>query len=100
MPEVQVPLPDPLAPGQAVARHEVVILGAGMSGLCMAIQLKRAGIDDFVIIEKQPGLGGTWWDNRYPGAPHIYSSRILTLGANKALQKVENALQNAQLQRT
>ncbi len=39
-----------------------------MSGLCMAIQLKRAGIDDFVIIEKQPGLGGTWWDNRYPGA--------------------------------
>jgi cation diffusion facilitator CzcD-associated flavoprotein CzcO len=49
-------------------RHEVVILGAGMSGLCMAIQLKRAGIDDFVIIEKQDGLGGTWWDNTYPGA--------------------------------
>jgi len=50
------------------ARHEVVILGAGMSGLCMAVGLKRAGIDDFVILEKQPGLGGTWWDNRYPGA--------------------------------
>jgi cation diffusion facilitator CzcD-associated flavoprotein CzcO len=46
----------------------VVILGAGMSGLCMAIQLKRAGIDDFVILEKQDGLGGTWWDNTYPGA--------------------------------
>jgi cation diffusion facilitator CzcD-associated flavoprotein CzcO len=52
----------------AVQRHEVVILGAGMSGLCMAIKLKRAGIEDFVILEKQPGLGGTWWDNRYPGA--------------------------------
>ena len=39
-----------------------------MSGLCMAVQLKRAGVDDFVIIEKQAGLGGTWWDNRYPGA--------------------------------
>jgi len=45
-----------------------VILGAGMSGLCMAVQLKRAGIEDFVVIEQQPGLGGTWWDNRYPGA--------------------------------
>lgn len=39
-----------------------------MSGLCMAVKLKRAGIDDFVILEQQPGLGGTWWDNRYPGA--------------------------------
>ena len=50
------------------ARHAVVILGAGMSGLCMAIQLKRAGTHDFVILEKSSGLGGTWWDNRYTGA--------------------------------
>lgn len=47
---------------------EVAILGAGMSGLCMGIQLQRAGIRDFVILEKSAGLGGTWWDNRYPGA--------------------------------
>lgn len=47
---------------------EVVILGAGMSGLCMGIQLQRAGIGDFLIVEKSTGLGGTWWDNRYPGA--------------------------------
>jgi cation diffusion facilitator CzcD-associated flavoprotein CzcO len=53
------PLPDDL---------DVVIMGAGMSGLCMAIQLKRAGRHDFVVIEKSAGLGGTWWDNRYPGA--------------------------------
>jgi cation diffusion facilitator CzcD-associated flavoprotein CzcO/thiol-disulfide isomerase/thioredoxin len=46
----------------------VVILGAGMSGLCMAIGLQRAGMHNFVIVEKQPGLGGTWWDNTYPGA--------------------------------
>ena len=45
-----------------------MILGAGMSGLCMAVQLKRAGQHDFVILEKSEGLGGTWWDNRYPGA--------------------------------
>jgi acetyl esterase/lipase len=52
----------------AHSEHQVVILGAGMSGLCMAIGLQRAGIHDFVIVEKQPGLGGTWWDNTYPGA--------------------------------
>ncbi len=48
--------------------HQIVILGAGMSGLCMAMQLKKAGINDFVILEKQLGLGGTGWDNTYPGA--------------------------------
>lgn len=48
--------------------HDVVILGAGMSGLCMAMQLQKHGRQDFVMLEQQPGLGGTWWDNRYPGA--------------------------------
>ncbi len=58
----------PLPANTSVRPHEVVILGGGMSGLCMAIQLKRAGVHDFVILEKSAGLGGTWWDNRYPGA--------------------------------
>ncbi len=53
---------------QRAVFHEVVILGAGMSGLCMAVTLRRAGITDFVLLEKSTGLGGTWWDNRYPGA--------------------------------
>ena len=48
--------------------HEVLILSAGMSGLCMGIQLKQANRHDFLILEKSAGLGGTWWDNRYPGA--------------------------------
>ena len=48
--------------------YSAVILGAGMSGICAAIELQNAGIDDFIIIEKQDGIGGTWWDNRYPGA--------------------------------
>jgi cation diffusion facilitator CzcD-associated flavoprotein CzcO len=52
----------------AATDHEVVILGAGMSGLCMACQLVRAGERRFVVVEKSAGLGGTWWDNRYPGA--------------------------------
>ena len=51
-----------------MTQHEVVIMGAGMSGLCMAIALKRAGMHNFVVLEKSAGLGGTWWDNRYPGA--------------------------------
>lgn len=51
-----------------MARLGVLILGAGMSGLAMAIALKRAGRSDFVVVEKSAGLGGTWWDNRYPGA--------------------------------
>ncbi|GAB3729891.1 hypothetical protein GCM10028794_04710 [Silanimonas algicola] len=49
-------------------RHDVVVLGAGMSGLCALRTLKHAGIHDVVALEKQPGLGGTWRDNRYPGA--------------------------------
>ncbi|MFY9514262.1 MAG: NAD(P)/FAD-dependent oxidoreductase, partial [Rubrivivax sp.] len=47
---------------------DVLILGAGMSGLCMGVQLLRAGRSNFVIVEQSAGLGGTWWDNRYPGA--------------------------------
>ena len=56
------------AAATAATEHTVVILGAGMSGLCTAIQLKKAGIHDFVILEQSAGLGGTWWDNLYPGA--------------------------------
>ncbi|MFX7918554.1 NAD(P)-binding protein, partial [Acinetobacter baumannii] len=39
-----------------------------MSGLAMALRLQRAGLRDWVILEQSAGLGGTWWDNRYPGA--------------------------------
>ncbi len=39
-----------------------------MSGVCTAIELKRAGRHNFVVLEKSAGLGGTWWSNRYPGA--------------------------------
>jgi cation diffusion facilitator CzcD-associated flavoprotein CzcO len=46
----------------------VLIVGSGFGGLCMAIQLRRAGIDSFTILEKEGALGGTWRDNTYPGA--------------------------------
>ncbi|HEY2386349.1 MAG TPA: NAD(P)/FAD-dependent oxidoreductase [Candidatus Binatia bacterium] len=48
--------------------RQIAIIGSGFSGLCLAIQLKRAGIDSFTIFEKSHRLGGTWRDNTYPGA--------------------------------
>ncbi|ASK36274.1 4-hydroxyacetophenone monooxygenase [Alcanivorax sp. N3-2A] len=46
----------------------VLIVGAGFAGLGMAIRLKQAGIEDFVILERANQVGGTWRDNTYPGA--------------------------------
>jgi len=48
--------------------HSAVIIGAGFSGLCMAIKLKEKGIDDIIILEKAMEVGGTWRENTYPGA--------------------------------
>src|SRR5215204_3899337 len=55
-----------------------IIVGAGFSGICAGIQLRKAGIENFVILEKAQGVGGTWRDNTYPGAAcdipsHLYS---------------------------
>lgn len=49
-------------------RRRVAILGAGAGGLGLAIRLRRAGIDDFVVFEAADGVGGTWRANTYPGA--------------------------------
>ena len=56
----------------------VAIIGAGFSGLGMAIALVKSGRRDFVILEKAAGIGGTWRDNTYPGCAcdvpsHLYS---------------------------
>jgi cation diffusion facilitator CzcD-associated flavoprotein CzcO len=45
----------------------IAILGAGPGGLCMGIRLREAGFEDFVLLEKCGGVGGTWYHNRYPG---------------------------------
>jgi len=47
---------------------DVLVIGAGFGGLGMGIALQRAGRDSLVIVEKDAGVGGTWWANRYPGA--------------------------------
>jgi 4-hydroxyacetophenone monooxygenase len=61
----------------ALQGAEVLIIGAGMSGLYAGIQLRQAGIP-FVILEKNDAVGGTWYENIYPGCGvdtpnHFYS---------------------------
>ncbi len=57
------------APADVAAREAfpVVIVGCGQSGLLAGIRLQEAGIP-FTIVEKNAGVGGTWWENSYPGA--------------------------------
>ena len=57
---------------------DTLIIGAGFAGLGTAIQLKKAGIKNFAILERATEVGGTWRDNQYPGAAcdipsHLYS---------------------------
>lgn len=57
---------------------KIAIIGTGFAGLGMAIQLKESGEDDFIVLEKESGLGGTWRVNNYPGCAcdvpsHLYS---------------------------
>lgn len=61
------------------ARHcKIAIIGSGFSGLGMAIRLKQQGEHDFLLFEKEAGVGGTWRVNNYPGCgcdvqSHLYS---------------------------
>ncbi|BBX71762.1 flavin-containing monooxygenase [Mycolicibacterium psychrotolerans] len=47
--------------------HDTLIVGAGFSGLGAAVKLRKAGVDDIVIVERSDRVGGTWRDNTYPG---------------------------------
>jgi cation diffusion facilitator CzcD-associated flavoprotein CzcO len=56
----------------------VAIIGCGFSGIGLAIRLKQEGVEDFVVLERNEGVGGTWWANTYPGCAcdvpsHLYS---------------------------
>ncbi|MFT4519120.1 MAG: 4-hydroxyacetophenone monooxygenase [Halioglobus sp.] len=62
---------------QSTSGHKVLVIGGGMSGVLAAYRLQEAGIP-FVVIEKNASVGGTWFENRYPGARvdvgnHLYS---------------------------
>ncbi len=53
-------------PQEALEGFKVVVIGAGMSGLCAGVRLRQAGIP-FEIFEKNGTVGGTWHENAYPG---------------------------------
>ncbi|GAA5086832.1 NAD(P)/FAD-dependent oxidoreductase [Microbacterium yannicii] len=60
-----------------MTRVEVAIIGAGFAGIGMAMALRRAGREDFVVLERAASVGGTWRDNTYPGVAcdvpsHLY----------------------------
>jgi cation diffusion facilitator CzcD-associated flavoprotein CzcO len=55
----------------------VAVVGAGFGGIAAGVKLLQAGVRTFTIYESSLGLGGTWWDNTYPGAEvdvgsHLY----------------------------
>jgi cation diffusion facilitator CzcD-associated flavoprotein CzcO len=78
MTSTAAPITDHATP-DATPRHvRVGIIGAGFAGLGMAIRLKQARVEDFLIWERDGDLGGTWWANTYPGCQcdipsHLYS---------------------------
>jgi cation diffusion facilitator CzcD-associated flavoprotein CzcO len=79
----------------ATKHYDAVIVGAGFGGMGAAIQLKRLGYDNLLILERESDLGGTWHVNRYPGLavdipsstysysfePNPYWSRLFAPGA-------------------
>jgi|SoiMethySBSTD1v2_1073268.scaffolds.fasta_scaffold60067_3 cation diffusion facilitator CzcD-associated flavoprotein CzcO len=59
-------------------RTRIVIIGAGFGGIGLGIGLRKAGLTDFVILERSDSVGGAWRANTYPGAAcdvpsHLYS---------------------------
>ncbi|MEU2975188.1 FAD-dependent oxidoreductase, partial [Nocardiopsis alba] len=53
---------------EAVPHYRVAVIGTGFAGIGMAVRLRQAGLDDFVVLERADDIGGTWRDNSYPGA--------------------------------
>jgi cation diffusion facilitator CzcD-associated flavoprotein CzcO len=58
--------------------HRIVIVGAGIAGVGLGVRLLEHGVDDFVICERNPSVGGTWFEHTYPGCgcdipTHLYS---------------------------
>lgn len=60
---------------------EVAIIGSGFGGICAAINLKKQGISNFAILERRSFMGGTWCQNRYPGAAVDVQSVLYSLAS-------------------
>lgn len=69
---------DPATSGRGQTHAKVIIVGAGFAGIGLTRQLKRAGIEDVVVLERGDDVGGVWRANTYPGCTcdvpsHLYS---------------------------
>ena len=69
--------------GPVTDQVDVVLIGGGFGGLQTAARLREAGIDDLMLIEKGSDFGGTWYWNRYPGAPVRCGSLLLSAAARR-----------------
>ncbi len=88
------------ATSDAAARDAfpVVVVGCGQSGLLAGIRLKEAGIP-FTIVEKNAGVGGTWWENSYPGARVDVGNHFYCYSFEPSDQWTEFFAQQPELQR-
>lgn len=62
-------------------QYEVAIIGSGFGGICAAINLLNTGVDNLVILERRSFMGGTWCQNRYPGAAVDVQSVLYSLAS-------------------
>ncbi|MEP4148394.1 MAG: NAD(P)/FAD-dependent oxidoreductase [Halioglobus sp.] len=78
--------------------HKVLVIGGGMSGILAAIRLQEAGIP-FVLIEKNASVGGTWFENRYPGARVDVSNHLYCYSFEPAHHWTQYFAQQPELQK-
>src|SRR5580704_15301915 len=76
----------------------VIVIGAGIGGIGVGVNLKKAGIETFTIYESSLGVGGTWWHNTYPGAEVDVSSNLYSYSF-KAGQWTRTHAQQSELQK-
>ncbi len=88
----------PEVPVERRAGHRVLVIGGGMSGVLAAVRLQEAGIP-FVVIEKNPSVGGTWFENRYPGVRVDVSNHLYCYSFEPAHHWTQYFAQQPELQK-
>lgn len=63
----------------SIPHNQVAIVGTGFGGIATAIRLRKAGFDDFVLLDRAGDVGGVWRDNDYPGAAVDIQSQLYSL---------------------
>jgi len=61
--------------------YEVIVIGSGFSGQSAVIGLQKAGIEDWIVLERRSFMGGTWCQNTYPGAAVDVQSPLYSISS-------------------